>query len=155
MATQIANPYANLELRIPKRYLEEFQMYTMTMRGADGSAKDIDRSPFDRYVDLWWAAIGIGVREGRLSEVNEAHKFVTGVVLNQEPWRIIHLELLAIGHSGSTEVLKQPGRVIDIANGFAATGIPLLVDELVRKLEPIWDISNYLRDKAHDAAILA
>ena len=150
MATQIANPYANLDLKIPKRYLEEFQTYTMTMRSDDGRPKDVDRSPFDRYVDLWWAAIGVGVCEGRLSEIDEAHKFVTGVVLNQEPWRIIHLELLAIGHTGSVEVLKQPGKIIDIANGFAATGIPLLVDELVRKLEPIWDVSKHLRERSSE-----
>ena len=122
-------------------------MYTRTMRTEEGAAKDVDRAPFDRYVDFWWAAIGVGVREGRMTELEDAHKFVTGVVLNQEPWRIIQLELLAIGQTGSTDVLKQPGQVIDIANRHAATGIPLLVEELVRKLEPIWDVSNYLRNQ--------
>jgi len=147
MANQIANPYANLYLKIPKRYLEAFQTYTMTTRTEEGKPKDVDRAPFDRYVDLWWASIGVGVQEGRTSELADPHNFVTGVVLNQEPWRIIQLELLAIGQTGATDILKQPGQVIDIANRYAATGIPILVEELVRKLEPIWDVSNYLRDR--------
>jgi len=147
MASYIANPYANLELRIPKQYVQEFQAYTMTMRTEDGTAKDVDRAPFSRYVDLWWAAMGIGVCEGRMTELEAPHKFVTGVVLNQEPWRIIQLELLSIGQTGSTDVLKQPGQVIDIANRYAATGIPLMVAELVGKAKPIWDVSNYLRDR--------
>jgi len=148
MVTQIANPYANLELKIPKRYLEQFQTYTMTKRTEDGAAKkDADRAPFDRYVDFWWASMGVGVLEGRMSGLEDSHKFVTGVVLNQEPWRIIQLELLAIGQTGSTDVLKQPGQVIDLANRYAATGIPIVVDELIRKLDPIWDVSNYLRNR--------
>ena len=151
MRNQVANPYANLELKIPKRYLEHFQTYTMTSRTDEGEAKDVDRAPFDRYVDFWWAAIGVGVREGRYGDLHDPHKFVTGVVFNQEPWRIIQLDLLAIGTTGSTDILKTPGQVIEIANKYAATGIPLLVEELLRKPNPIWDVSKYLKSLCSDS----
>jgi hypothetical protein len=146
MASGIANPYVAYELRIPKQYLEDFQKYTMTFRSEEGTPKDIDRSPFQRYVDFWWAAIGVGVREGRTSPIERPHKFIEGAILSQDPWRIIQLDLLAIAHTGSADVLRSPGDVVDIANGYAATGIPLLVEKLLPKLEPIWDVSNFLRD---------
>lgn len=140
-----ANPYVNLELKIPSQYSEDFKKYTSRFKAEDGSVKDIDRSPFDRYVDFWWAAIAVGVAEDRVSGIDDAEKFVTGVVLSQDPWRITHLELLAIAHTKSTEVIKHPGQVIDIANGYAATGVPILVEMLLKKSEPIWDVSNYLK----------
>lgn len=143
-----ANPYVNHDLKIPKQYFEDIEKYTSRYRSEDGSTKDIDRSPFDRYVDFWWEAIGVGVCEGRVSDTADSKKFVTGVVLSQDPWRITHLELLAIAHKGSVEVVGKPGEVIEIANGYAATGMPILVEILLKKSEPIWDVSNYLRKLA-------
>ena len=140
-----ANPYVNLELKIPAQYSEDFKKYTSRFKSEDGSVKDIDRSPFDRYVDFWWAAIGVGVSENRLSNTDDSEKFVTGVVLSQDPWRITHLELLAIAFKGTADVIKRPGEVIEIANGYAATGVPILVEMLLKKSEPIWDVSNYLK----------
>jgi hypothetical protein len=145
MPAAIANPYVNSELKIPKQYFEDVKKYTSRFKSEDGTTKDIDRSPFDRYVDLWWAAIGVGVCEGRVSSTEDSEKFVTGVVLSQDPWRITHLELLAIAHTGSPDVVGRPGEVIEIANGFAATGVPLLVEILLKKSEPIWDVSNYFK----------
>ena len=148
MTAAVANPYANLELKFPSQYLEDVEKYTGRFRPEDGSPKDIDRSPFDLYVDFWWAAIGVGVAEGRLSTPDNLKKFVTAVVLNQTPWRITHLELLAIGHTGSPDVLKRTGEIIEIANGYAATGTPILVEILLKKSEPIWDVSNHLKKLA-------
>lgn len=148
MPATIANPYVNLELKIPSQYLEDVKKYTSRFKSEDGSVKDIDRSPFDRYVDFWWAAIGIGVCEGRASNTQDSEKFVTGVVLSQDPWRVTHLELLAIAHTGSPDVIGRPGEVIEIANGYAATGVPILVEMLLKKSEPIWDVSNFLRKLA-------
>ena len=148
MAAATANPYVNLELKIPSKYSEDLKKYTGRFKAEDGATKDIDRSPFDRYVDLWWAAIGVGVSEGRLSNTDDSEKFVTGVVLSQDPWRITQLELLAIAHTGSADVISKPGEVIEIANGYAATGVPILVEILLKKSEPIWDVSNHLKTLA-------
>jgi hypothetical protein len=133
MPAAIANPYVNLELKYPSQYSEDFKKYTSRFKSEDGSAKDIDRSPFDLFVDFWWAAIGVGVCEGRLSDTEKLEKFVTGVVLSQTPWRITHLELLAIAHTGFPDVIGRPGEVIEIANGYAATGVPILVEMLLKK----------------------
>jgi hypothetical protein len=148
MPAAIANPYVNLELKIPSQYSEDFKKYTSRFKTDEGTAKDIDRSPFERYVDFWWAAIGVGVCEGRTSSIDDAEKFVTGVVLSGGPWRITHLELLAIAHTHSADVIGKPGEVIEIANGYAATGVPILVELLLKKSEPIWDVSNHLKKLA-------
>src|SRR5262249_19343652 len=124
-----ANPYANLELRIPEHEWDAVRRYTTTFRPEAGSAPGIDRSPFDRYVDLWWAALCLGVHEGRRSVPVRWHTFVTGVVLNQEPWRIRQLELIAMAEEGP-DVLDETGKVISIANEYAAAGIPLLIDAM-------------------------
>lgn len=148
MPAAVANPYANIELKIPSQYSEDFRKYTSRGKTEEGVNKDIDRSPFALYVDLWWTSICVGISLGRLSDTDNSEKFVTGVVLNQDPWRITHLELLAIAHTGSTNVIGKPSDVIGIANGFAATGVPILVEILLKKSEPIWDVSNYLKKLA-------
>src|SRR5690348_15873907 len=73
--TAVANPYANLQLRIPGHEWEAVRRFTNNFRPDDGSAPNIDQSPFNRYVDLWWAALIIGVREGRRSKPTEWHDF--------------------------------------------------------------------------------
>jgi hypothetical protein len=144
MATP-GNPYANLPLRIPKHEWEAVRRFTITFRPEDRSRPDIDRSPFDRYVDLWWAAICIGVREGRRSVPPEWHDFVTGVVLNQDPWRIRQLELIGLAETEDPAVLEEPGRIIAIANEYAATGIPALIDAMTGQTEPIWAVTRHFR----------
>ena len=86
------------------------------------AVRTLIRSPFSRSVDLWWAALCLGIREGIKSTPSSWHDFVTGAVLNQDPWRIRHLELIALAEEGP-KVLEEPGKVIDIANEYAATGI--------------------------------
>jgi hypothetical protein len=146
----IANPYANLDLRIPKREWDGVRRFTMTFRPDDGSKTEIDRSPFNRYVDLWWAALCIGVREGRGTRAAEWHPFVTGVVLNQEPWRIRQLELIALAEAGDALVLQDPGRVIVIGNEYAATGIRILLDGMTGHVDPIWTVTGILRRQVED-----
>ena len=146
----VANPYVNLPLRIPEHEWEPVRRFTTTFRSEDGTSADIDRSPFDRYVDLWWAAIELGVRDGRRSVPPKWHDFVTGAVLNQDPWRIRHLELIALSEEGPS-VLEDPGKVISIANEYAATGIAVLIDTMTGQTEPIWALTTLLRSVAEAA----
>jgi hypothetical protein len=141
----IANPYANADLRIPKREWEGVRRFTMTFRSEDASKADVDRTPFNRYVDLWWAALCVGLREGRATHGAEWHNFNIGVVLNQDPWRIRHLELIALAETGDPAVLEDPGRVIGIANEYAATGIPILLDVMTGQVDPIWAVTGTFR----------
>jgi hypothetical protein len=144
MPEDFFNPFVNNDLLIPKRYLDDVQKYSMTFKDTE-KKKDIDRSPFDRYLDIWWAAMAIGVREGEVSRVDEPHKFITGTVFSSNPWMIVHLQMVALAHSGNVEVVRDRSSIISIANGYAATGLPIIIDILSKKLEPIWDISNFFK----------
>jgi hypothetical protein len=144
----VANPYANLQLRIPEHEWEAVRRFTTTFRPEDGSEPNIDRSPFNRYVDLWWAALIIGVREGRRSKSVEWHDFTPAVVFNQDPWRIRQLELLALAEAGDTDVLDDPGQIISMANEYAATGIGILIDQMTGQTEPIWAVTSLFRSMA-------
>lgn len=146
----VANPYANLEIKIPEHEWDAVRRYTTTFRPDDGSPADIDRSPFARYVDLWWAGFCLGVRDGRRTTPEKWHTFVTGVVLNQDPWRIRLLELVAIGECGP-EVLDDPGKIIAMANEYAASGIPTLIDAMTGQTEPIWAVTSFLRSAVEGA----
>jgi hypothetical protein len=141
----VANPYANLQLRIPEHEWEAVRRFTTTFRPEDGSDPNIDQSPFNRYVDLWWAALIVGVREGRQSKPLEWHDFTPAVVFNQDPWRIRQLELLALAEAGNTDILDDPGQVISIANQYAATGIGILIDQMTGQTEPIWAVTSSFR----------
>lgn len=141
----VANPYSNLNLRIPRQDWEAVRRFTTTFRADDGTKADVDKSPFSRYVDIWWASLCVGVREGRRTRSDEWHDFITGVVLNQDPWRIRQLELIAITESGSPDILQESGRVIAIANEYAATGLPILLDAMTGQVDPIWALTATLR----------
>ena len=140
----VANPYVNIQLKIPEHEWEAVRRFTTTFRSEDGQKPDIDRSPFDRYVDLWWAALCLGVREAKRTTPPRWHDFITGSVLNQDPWRIRHLELIALAEEGPT-VLEDPGKVISIANEYACTGIGKLIDAMTGQYEPIWTLTSLLR----------
>ena len=137
----------NQDLRIPSSEYEAVKRFTMTRTGDEGT-KDPDQSPFNRYVDMWWTALCIGAQEAKRTKPNEWHTFVrAGEVLPTNPWRIFQLQLLGIGFTGSTEILRRPSELIALANELAATGLPLLIEEMVGKGIPIWAVTDFLKDR--------
>ncbi len=141
----VVNPFLNASLRIPERDWPLVEKFTTTQQ----AQADPDKAPFRRYVDLWWAGLCVGVREGRRTELraNDWHRFNDGTVLSSDPWRIIHLQLLAVGLTGDATVLDDPGAIAQIANEFAATGLPLLLEAMNQSTEPIMVASEFLRER--------
>jgi hypothetical protein len=137
-----ANPYAAQDLYVPQQWHESYQRYT-TLARSEG--RDLDGVPFPRMIDMWWAALGIGVREGQRSPLGESPvKFADGAILGSDPWRITHLGLIALAEEGET-VLDRPAEVIRIACEFAATGSALLVEAMAGHARPMKPLSTYLR----------
>ncbi len=128
--TRDYNPFANLDLHIPVAYWEDVKQYTTTQGGAGDTSEQ--SSPFLRYVDLWAAAIAIGAEEGAYVSVSgaEQHRFHTGQVLQGDLVRIEFLQLVAIAHSKDPFVVTQPSKVIEIADAYAAGGLPILIEWL-------------------------
>ena len=137
----------NQDLRIPKSEYEAVRRFTMTRTDGEGT-KDPDESPFNRYVDIWWAALCLGAQQNKRTNAEEWHTFVrAGEVLPSNPWRIFQLQLLGLGITGSTEILRKPRELITLANELAATGLPLLIGEMEDTRIPIWSITDFLKDR--------
>ena len=133
----------NQNLRIPAKHLENVRRFTMTGAESGGNRDDI---PFDRYVDIWWNALCVGIQEGRRETVDPKswHTFVrAGEVLPSNPWRLFQLQLMAIGETGSTDILSKPGELIGLANEYAAAGLPILLDQVLGSEVPIWAMTKF------------
>jgi hypothetical protein len=139
----VANPFYNAGLRIPTRDWLLVEKYTASQH----AKPDPDKSPFHRYVDLWWAGMCIGVQEHRrdLLKGDEWHRFSDGAILSSDPWRITQLQLLAVGITGDEAVLDDPSLVIQMANEYAAVGVRLLLEEMSKTTEATMAVSEYLR----------
>ena len=125
------NPFQNSDLLIPSEFMDEVQALTQTRASADGTPSSPEESPFPRYVDMWFFAFCLGARRGAPLEVsNQWHKFVTGQVFQGDTERIATLELVAIAHTGDPFVVGDPKKVIALGNGFAAAGMPELLEFL-------------------------
>jgi len=147
MPRDVVNPFQQSPLYIPAAEQDTFRRFTGTFREEGRTESSIDRSPFNRYIDMWWAAMCIGIQEGYPTNASEWHRFITGNILNSSPWRIAQLELLAIAFEGP-ESLRDPNKVVLTASQYAATGVPILVDVMTGPSRPIWALSNFLKERA-------
>ena len=145
----------NQYLRFPSEHYENVRRFSMTGQQSE-RVKNRDNIPFDRYVDIWWLAMCIGVREGRRTKLNKGnwHQFaLAGEILPSNPWRIFQLKLLAVGVTGNTEVLSKPGKLISMANEYAATGLPILLNALLGSKVPIWAITDFMLARINRSSV--
>jgi hypothetical protein len=149
-SAELTTRFTNLPLRFPEKVMELVMRYTQTRRSHEDEERSGDLKPFERYIDLWWTALCLGVREGRRSPEAECgpwHKFIdTNQILPSDPWRAEHLMLLAVAETNSTEILEHPSQIIEIANEYAATGISLIADAMARENRPIWGATRLVEE---------
>jgi hypothetical protein len=75
----------------------------------------------------------------------ETFKFIEGSIFDRDSWRVQTLMLIAISNEDTLDIVAEPRRMMAIANGLAAAGVPYLV-ELLRDgdQDPIWNLSESL-----------
>jgi hypothetical protein len=74
---------------------------------------------------------------------HDTFKFIEGSIFDRDSWRVQAVMLVAIAHEGSVDVVAEPRRMMAIANGLAAAGIPDVVDMIGDgKQSPIWKLSE-------------
>ena len=44
------------------------------------------------------------------------HRFIDGVVLSTDAWRVVQLQLLAVAQTGDIKILEDPAAIIQLAN---------------------------------------
>ena len=145
MTQRYFNHFAGLNLVYPAEQKEHYERFCQT-----GTRSSIDRSPFPRMVDLWFA--GLSMAAGReLKPVDlsrqETSNFITGAIFDRDSWRVQAVMLAAIAVDDSVEVVGDSNRMMAIANGLAAAGIPIIVGMLQEgDQESIWNLSEALAD---------
>ena len=144
------NPYSAIDLNLPAD-VHAIKDSLVETAGAGGN------SAFKRQIDLWWMCLLIGVREGvrvKATTVGPLVKFNTGVVLDSDAWRIVHIELIAMAAEGSN-VLTEPNRVMSVAAEYAYGGASWILKHLGNQPSPLTELSrlvNEFLDQAGPAA---
>ncbi len=129
---EIINRYASIDLFMPEDSHRVIREHVGT------------NQPFPRQVDAWWIGFCLGVRHSQARPLPDKRtKFMDGAILSSDPWRIIHLELIALGLRGE-EILTRPRDVVQLATEHANYGLELLVNALTGQNEPTLALMNFL-----------
>ena len=127
----MSNPFLNAEVNAPVNYREYFQRYSQTT-GASTVSEYI-RKPFPRMVDFWFAAICVAVSK-ELKPIKldgiKTYKAIEGAAIASPEWRIHALQLIAIAQTMDVNIVKDGSRMMEIANGLAFAGMPILIEIL-------------------------
>lgn len=143
MTQRYHNPFAGIDLVAPVEQRDVYDRYTQS-----GGRAVIDQSPFPRMVDLWFAGFCLAARK-QLEPVDlsgrDTFKFIDGSIFDRDSWRVQAVMLIAISVDDNVEVAGEPRRIIAIANGLAAAGLPYIVDMLKDgDQDAIWNLSESL-----------
>ena len=118
----VANPFGSVDIEIAKLYREKMD---------DLQSQGDRRKPFPRMIDVWWAGLCIGLREGQRHPLgSDTVKFATGVIFDSDPWRIAHLQLMALSDGGADSVADAgwAARVVSTASEYANFGMGWLFE---------------------------
>lgn len=146
MTERLTNPFVTMEIFAPVEFQEHFRRFSQTT-GAS-SVSELDRKPFPRMVDFWFTALCVAVKKGlRPASFDGAqtYKAIEGPQIASPEWRAHALKLIAIAETGNPEVVKEPRRVLEIANGLAFAGMPHVLEVLNESPdEEIYALSDML-----------
>ena len=145
MVDRYYNPFAAIDISVPAQLHDAFSRYCQREAGAV-----IDQSPFPRMVDLWFLAVCVAAQEGLDpvdSSKHDSSKIIAGSIFGNDPWRVHAIMLIAIGQTEDINIVSKPRKMMNLANGLAAAGLPKVIDMLKDgDAEPIWNISDAIHE---------
>lgn len=141
MAQQYDNPFRNMTIISPVTQQEDYDHYCQT-----GQRTKVDTSPFPRKVDLWFAGLSLAARKN-LQPIDltkeKTVSIISGDIFSTDGWQAQAIMLIAIAVEGEVEVVLEPRRMMDIANGLAAVGVGQIIKMLNEGPQrPIWNLSD-------------
>lgn len=141
MPVRYYNPFQSIDINVPDEFHPTFTQYSQR-----SASPIIDLMPFRRMIDLWFLSVCVAARLG-LDQVDiskyKTTKIVEGSIFASDPWRIHVLMLIAIERAGHTQIVSEPSKVIGIASGLAAAGLPRVTEMLKDgDGDPIWNLSD-------------
>ena len=142
------NPFTGVNLAAPSDQRVYYDLYCQTQTPGQSN---VNQSPFPRKVDFWFAGLSLAARK-ELKPVNlfkqQTDPIIDGSIFDSDSWRVHTVMLVAIAIEENVEIVSEPRRMMDIANGLAAAGVPHIVEMLQhdRNLDPIWNLSDSLNE---------
>ena len=147
MTQNFHNPLGALRVEYPVDQTDHYQTYCATGAGN----RNADQTPFRRMVDMWFTALSLATRRGlRPANLgrNPTHMTNGTIFDGADSWRIHAIMLVAIEVENDDEVVTDPNRMMAIANGLAAAGIPYIVEMLQEGGQaPMWNLSDALEEE--------
>lgn len=141
MTQRYHNPFSGIDLVAPVDLRDIYNRYCQTAGRAV-----IDQSPFPRMVDFWFAGLSIAARK-EIAPVDlsgqQTFKFIDGSIFDRDSWRVQTVMLIVIAVEDNVEIVGEPRRIMAIANGLAAAGVPYIVEMLQDgDQDAIWNLSE-------------
>ena len=147
MTQSFPNPFGNLRIEYPADQSPHYQTYCSTAAGM----RNVDQTPFRRMIDMWFTAMSLAARRGLRPLPlgrNPSHMTNGSIFDGVDSWRIHAIMLVAIEIENNEKVVTNSNRMIEIANGLAAAGIPHIVEMLQEGGQaPIWNLSDALTEE--------
>ena len=142
MAQPYDNPFHNMQIISLETQRDDYDHYCQT--GKQGAKADT--SPFPRKVDLWFTGLSLAMRKNLQSidlTKEKTVSIISGDIFNTDGLQAQAIMLIAIAVEGDVEVVLNPRRMMDIANGLAAAGVNQIIKMLSEGSQrPIWNLSD-------------
>ena len=156
MAQQYDNPFRNMMIISLDTQREDYDRYCQA-----GQRTKADASPFPRKVDLWFAGLSLAARKKlapidfeKLKKSKKTVDIISGDIFNTDGWQAQAIMLTAIAVDGNLEVVLNPRKMMAIANGLAAAGVPHIVKMLNEgEQRPIWNLSDAFEKLLHSDTV--
>jgi dnd system-associated protein 4 len=108
-------------------------------------AKQVEDRPFATMKDIFILAACFGAKHNQFKKLGASRDIFSGELFNANKTDAPVLAALAYFHTKDTEVLSDPKRIIEIAQGFANAGIHLLKEELLgRPGRPLHNLVEFI-----------
>ena len=126
------NPFQSQQFHVPSARHDFLRSLSAQQGGDDPGRVAGADIPFPRMVDAWLLAVAIGRSEDSFTRVGVGGvdlKAVTALnVLNNNPAAIAFLMHIAVAHENDAYVIQDPGKVVQIADGYAVSGFESLAE---------------------------
>jgi hypothetical protein len=123
---RLVNPFQSQQFHVPQARHDFLRSLSAQQGGDDPGRVAGSDIPFPRMVDAWLLAVAIGRADGAFTRVGAGGvelKAVTALnVLNSHQGAVAFLMHVAVAHEGDAYVVQDPGKVVQIADGYAVSG---------------------------------
>jgi len=138
-----SNPFVNISIYIDKKYND--QIYDKLVKKGSDKVEDY---PFETKKDLFLASACVGAKNNNFEKLSgPTHNPFSGETFDPKI-DIPILLALAFKKEKDVEILLEPKKVIEIAQGWANGGIEILKDEILGNPgRPLYNLVNFVLKK--------